>query len=57
MKFNRMKEIASAIQDVADTTGYPFEVLADVFNEGIADGESAEESFSFMRNVAFEHDI
>lgn len=57
MKFNRMKEIATAIQDVADATGYPFEVLADVFNEGIADGESAEESFSFMRNVAFEYDI
>lgn len=57
MKFHRMKEIATAIQDVADATGYPFEVLADVFNEGIADGESAEESFSFMRNVAFEHDI
>lgn len=57
MKFNRMKEIATAIQDVADATGYPFEVLADIFNEGIADGETAEESYQFMHDIAFEHDI
>lgn len=57
MKFHRMKEIATAIQDVADATGYSFEVLADVFNEGIADGETAEESYQFMHDIAFEHDI
>ena len=57
MKFHKMKEVATAIQDVADATGYPFEFLVDVFNEGIADGETAEESFSFMRDVAFEHDF
>ena len=52
-----MKEIATAIQDVADATGYSFEVLADIFNEGIADGETAEESYQFMHDIAFEHDI
>ena len=57
MKFHRMKEIATAIQDVADATGYSFEVLADIFNEGIADGETAEESYQFMHDIAFEHDI
>lgn len=57
MKFNRMKEVATAIQEVADATGYSFEFLASCFDELIADGETASSAFSFVRDVAFEHDF
>lgn len=57
MKFNRMKEIATAIQDVAFATGYSYEFLSSVFMEAIKDGETAEDAFTSLRDVAFEHDF
>ena len=57
MKFHRIKEIATAIQDVAFATGYSYEFLSSVFMEAIKDGETAEDAFTSLRNVAFEHDI
>ena len=57
MKFHRMKEIATAIQDVAFATGYSYEFLSSVFMEAIKDGETAEDAFTSLRDVAFEHDF
>lgn len=56
MKFHRMKEIATAIQDVAEKTGYAFDFLAQCFDELINDGETAERAFEEVKAIAFEGD-
>lgn len=42
MKFHSMKDIAITLMDVADATGFEYELLAECFDELINDGISAE---------------
>lgn len=56
MKFNRVKEIATALTEVSMNTGYDYDYLCDRFNECIEDGQTAEEAFEFASSVSNEHD-
>lgn len=56
MKFRRVKHIVSAIQEVADNTGYDFDFLAKCYKDLIEDGETPEAAFAQVRDVAYEYD-
>lgn len=56
MKFYRVKDIATALCEVAANTGYEYEYLAECFQELVDDGETAESAFQQVSDIAYEQD-
>lgn len=56
IKFYRMKDIATAIAELSLDTGYDEEFLSDCVTELVNDGESYEEAFKHVKQVAEEYD-
>lgn len=54
--FNSIKEIATAIMDVALDTGYSYDYLCECMKELLDDGESYEEAFDEVSKIAYELD-
>ena len=55
--FNSIKEIATAIMCVALDTGYSYDYLCECIKELLDDGESYEEAFNEMSDMAYELDL
>ena len=56
MRFNRMKDIATYLMEVAEDTGYSYEFLCDRVSECIRDGESYNQAVAFVSGVSYEKD-
>ena len=57
LKFKRMKDIAIAIMEVALDTGYEYDFLSQMVDEQVAEGETYEDAFRFVSQVAYEFDF
>lgn len=49
MKYHRMKEIATDLMEVAENTGFEYEILADCFEDLIAKGKTPEAAMELIR--------
>ena len=50
------KDIACALADVAEATGYEPEFLYEMFSEQVRDGQTHKEAFDFVAGVSYEQD-
>ena len=51
-----MKEIVTALTEVSMDTGYSYNFLAEMFDEFVADGQTAEEAFRTVSEISYEKD-
>lgn len=50
------KDIACALADVAEATGYEPEFLYEMFSEQVKDGQTRTEAFAYVAGVSYERD-
>lgn len=57
-KFYGMKDIATAIQDLADSTGYDYDFLCSCVEDLVKEDElTYEEAFRHVADIAYEQDF
>ena len=56
IEFTSIKDVAIAIDELAEATGYDYNFLADAVQEGVDDGETYEEAFKYVCGVSYEKD-
>lgn len=56
MTFHRMKDIATALVEVAEDTGYAYDFLCDRVTELVEDGESYDAATAHVIAVSYEKD-
>lgn len=50
------KDIACALSEVADATGYEAEFLYEMFSESVRDGQTRKEAFDSVATISYEQD-
>ena len=50
------KDIACALSEVAEETGYEAEFLYEMFSESVRDGQTHKEAFDYVASVSYEYD-
>ena len=50
------KDIACALSEVAEDTGYEAEFLYEMFSECVKDGQTNKEAFDYVAGVSYEQD-
>lgn len=55
--FNSMKEIATALMEVALNSGYEYDMLCECVEDLVYDGESYNKAFHEVESIANEHDF
>lgn len=54
---HRMKHLATMIQECAEDTGYCYDFLCGVIDEGVEDGETLQEATKEVMEIAYEYDF
>ena len=56
MKFTRMKDIATHLQEVSEDTGYDYDYLCERVEDQVRDGDTYNEAVDFVTRVSYEKD-